>query len=32
VFDTVLTVSILEHAPDEQVALRNAHAALARGG
>jgi glycosyltransferase involved in cell wall biosynthesis len=32
VFDTVLMVNVLEHVPDEQVALRNVHAALARGG
>ena len=31
-FDTVLMVNVLEHVPDQQVALENAHSALEAGG
>jgi len=31
-FDTVLMINVLEHVPDEQIALRNVWAALAYGG
>jgi glycosyltransferase involved in cell wall biosynthesis len=31
-FDTVLMINVLEHVPDEQLALRNVHSALAPGG
>jgi SAM-dependent methyltransferase len=31
-FDTVLMINVLEHVPDEQLALRDVHASLARGG
>jgi glycosyltransferase involved in cell wall biosynthesis len=31
-FDTVLMINVLEHVPDEQLALHNVHAGLAPGG